>query len=86
MFYEMLEKEFQYYLDHQDEFVGKYLGKVLVIKNQEVVGIYESKQEAYNDATTKYELGTFLIQNCLPGALSHTQTFHSQVMIKHVTL
>ncbi len=82
----MLEKEFQYYLDHQEEFVGKYLAKFLVIKGQEVVGVYETKQQAYNDSTSQYEIGTFLIQHCLPGSLSHTQTFHSQVMLKQVTI
>jgi len=76
----MLEKEFQYYLNHQDELVKKYENKFLVIKDQEVVGVYDNKQEAYDGATSKYELGTFLIQHCLPGTLSHTQTFHSQVI------
>ncbi|MFP5042699.1 DUF5678 domain-containing protein [Parasediminibacterium sp. JCM 36343] len=78
----MLEKEFQYYLEHQEEFVKKYADQFLVIKNQEVVGVYESKQETYNKAVATYELGTFLIQHCLPGELGHTQTFHSQVIFK----
>ena len=76
----MLKQEFQYYLDHQEELVKKYLNKFLVIKDQEVVDFYDTKQEAYDGATFKYELGTFLIQHCLPGTLGHTQTFHSQVI------
>jgi hypothetical protein len=82
----MLKKEFQYYLDNQEELVNKYLAKFLVIKNQEIVGVYDTKQEAYDEATSKYELGTFLIQHCLPGSLSHTQTFHSQVIFNQVAL
>ena len=76
----MLEKEFQYYLQNQDELVKQYLGKFLVIKDQQVAGVYDTKQKAYDDATEKFDLGTFLIQHCLPGAISHTQTFHSQVI------
>ena len=76
----MLEKEFQYYLDNQADFVKKYPKKFLVIKNQEVVGVYDTKEKAYDDATSKFDLGTFLIQQCLPGTLGHTQTFHSQVV------
>lgn len=76
----MLEKEFQYYLDNQADFVKKHANKFLVIKNQEVVGVYDTKENAYDDATSKFELGTFLIQQCLPGTLGHTQTFHSQVI------
>ena len=82
----MLKQEFQYYLDHQEELVKKHLNKYLVIKDQKVVGVYETKQEAYDDSTSKYELGTFLIQHCLPGTLSHTQTFHSQVIFKQAAL
>ena len=80
----MLKKEFQYYLDNQEELVKKHLNKFLVIKDQKVVGVYDTKQEAYDEATSKYELGTFLIQHCLPGSLSHTQTFHSQVIFNQV--
>ncbi len=82
----MLKKEFQYYLDNQEELVKKHLAKFLVIKEQEVVAVYDTKQEAYDEATSKYELGTFLIQHCLPGSLSHTQTFHSQVIFNKVAL
>lgn len=76
----MLEREFKYYLDNQKELVKKYLNKFIVIKDQEVVDAFETKQEAYDFATKKFELGTFLIQQCLSGDLGHTQTFHSQVI------
>lgn len=76
----MLKKEFQYYLDNQEELVKQHINKFLVIKDQTIVGIYDTKEEAYDDSTSKFELGTFLIQHCLPGTLSHTQTFHSQVI------
>ena len=82
----MLKQEFQYYLDHQEELVKKHLNKYLVIKDQKVVGVYETKQAAYDESTSKYDLGTFLIQHCLPGTLSHTQTFHSQVIFKQAAL
>lgn len=82
----MLKQEFQCYLDHQQELVRKYLNKFLVIKDQKVVGIYATKKEAYDDATSKYKLGTFLIQHCLPGILGHTQKFHSQVIFNPIVL
>jgi len=75
----MLEKEFKYYLNHQEELVKKYNGKFLVIKEEKVVGAYDTKEMAYNEASSQFELGTFLIQQCLPGEQSHTETFHSQV-------
>ncbi|MBI2623200.1 MAG: hypothetical protein HYW65_01320 [Candidatus Liptonbacteria bacterium] len=76
-----LTKELQYFKEHQKELVQKYGGKFLVIKDQRVQGAYESEMEAYAEAKKKFELGTFLIQQCLPGQESYTQTFHSRVVL-----
>lgn len=75
----MLNEEFNYYLEHQDELLDKYNGKYLVIKNSEVVGSYDTIAEAYTEATKLYRVGTFLIQHCTPGKKAYTQTFHSRV-------
>ena len=76
----MIDKDFQYFLDHQEELVKKYTGKYIVIKDQAVWGDYDSELEAYTEAK-KLELGTFLIQQCLPGTEGYKQTFHSRVYI-----
>lgn len=75
----MLEKEFQYYLDHQDELVKKHSGKFLVIKGNEVIGVYDAEDEAYFETEKEHEAGSFLIQLCEPGDGSYTQTYHSRV-------
>ena len=74
-----LGKEFKYFLDHQDELVEKYNGKIVVIKGTKVIGAFGSVKEAYNTTVQKHELGTFLIQKCEPGTESYTQTFYSRV-------
>lgn len=73
----MLKKEFQYYLDNQDELAKSYNGRTLVIKGQKVVGDYNNMEDAYFDSVNKYELGTFLIQECTPGCEAYTETFCS---------
>jgi len=77
----MIEKEFKYYLNNQSDLINKYNKKFIVIKNEKVIGVYTSHSEAYNETVKKEELGTFLIQHCLPGSDSYSQTFHSQVII-----
>ena len=67
-----LEKEFNYYLDNQDEIVDKFNGKVVVIKDNKVVYAAENLYEAYKWGTDRYELGTFLIQKCSPGNSDYT--------------
>ncbi|MBT9536715.1 MAG: hypothetical protein IVZ94_01120 [Nitrospirae bacterium] len=75
-----LEKEFQYYLEHQNELVEKYNGKYLAIMDQVVVGVYDSEIEAIEETAKSHELGTFLVQKCEPGNESYTQTYHSRVV------
>ena len=76
----MLEKEFSYYLKNQEELVKKYNGKFIVIIGEDVVGSYDSFEDALVESQSKYELGTFLIQQCLPGEDNYTQTFHTRVV------
>ena len=76
-----LEKEFQYFLDHQKELTKEYAGKFVVIKNENVIGVYGSETEAFVESQKQHELGTFLIQECKLGPEVYTQTFHSRVLI-----
>ncbi len=78
--YASLEKEFEYYLKNQDDLAKKYNGKYIVIKNQQVIGVFESEIEAVEKTATNHELGTFLVQKCEPGETSYTQTYHSRVV------
>ncbi len=76
---DMLDEEFSYYLDHQAELVKKYNNRFLVIIGQEVVGDYASYDQALSQSMKKYEMGTFLVQECTEGEEAYTQTFHSRV-------
>lgn len=77
----MLTNEFKYYLDHQAELVEKYIGKFLIIKDEEVQASYDDHIEAYYAAEEKFGLGNFLLQHCLPGEMSTSRTFNSQVIL-----
>ena len=46
--FEMLEKEFKYYLDNQKELLKKYFNKFIVIKDNKVVASFDSKVECYD--------------------------------------
>ncbi len=74
-----LEKEFTYYLEHQDDFAKKYHGKFIVIKNCSVLGVYNSEIEAIETTKKEHDLGTFFVQKCESGNQNYTQTFHSRV-------
>jgi hypothetical protein len=76
-----LQREFDYYLAHQDELVRQHSGKFLVIKDEQVAGVFDDELEAYKWATENYELGSFLLQFCTPGDEAYSQTFYSRVAI-----
>jgi hypothetical protein len=58
----MLEKEYDYFLSHKDTLFANYFNRVIVIKGEEVIGDYDTKEEALRETIKKHELGTFLIQ------------------------
>lgn len=74
-----LEKEFQYYLDHQDEMVKEYDGKFIVIKGGRVLGAYDEELKAITATEKSEKIGTFLVQKVSEGDSAYTQTFHSRV-------
>ena len=76
----MLEKEFEYYLDNQEKLLKKYDGRVLVIVGEQVVGDFDNYEDALFDSIKKYELGTFLLQECTEGEDAYTETFYSPVI------
>lgn len=73
-----LEKEFRYYLAHQDELLEKFRDRVVVIKNEKIIGDYSTETQAIEETVKKHELGTFLVQKVAIG--SDTQIFHSRVV------
>lgn len=80
----MLDKEFKYYIENQLELVKKHYGRYIIIKDQNVFGDFNSEVEAilYGKNELKFELGSFLVQHCLPGKENYTQMFHSRVHIE----
>ena len=75
----VLEKEFDSYLANQDAMVEKYDGKVIAIKNGEVLGAYDSYLAAVTETEKHHEPGTFLLQRVSVGSEAYTVTVHSRV-------
>lgn len=77
---ELLKELFSFYLANQAKLVEQYNGKYIVLVDNQVVGAFDTMEQAYNYAESKYELGTFLIQLCTPGDEAYTQIFNSRVV------
>ncbi len=75
-----LVDEFEFYQAHQEDMVAKYDGKVIVLKDHTVIGVYDSESAAVNETRKQHELGTFLVQRVSEGNEAYTRTFRSRVV------
>ena len=58
----MFEKELQYYNTHKEQLREKYLGKHIVISDDQVIGVYNDAGTAYTDTSKKIPPGSFMIR------------------------
>lgn len=68
----MFETEFKFFLEHQEELVREHRGKTLLIKGEEVVGVFDSPLAAYLEGQKRFKPGTFMVQDCVPGPAAYT--------------
>lgn len=57
-------RDFGYYLQHQENFRKNYPNKCVIIKDQQVVGVYNSYEEAWREAAELFEEKEYHIQLC----------------------
>lgn len=76
---EKLQDNFQYYLDHKEALYKEHPGKFLVIKDKNVIGVYDDQVTAYTETTKDHEPGTFIIQFNSPESTDE-QVFHTRVV------
>ena len=79
----MLEKEYDYFLKNKQTILKDYGNKFIVIVGEQVVGNYESQEEALKESSQKYTLGTFLIQKVSDKPEDITQRFFSASVCFH---
>lgn len=77
----MLDKEFAYFLQNQDQWSAEHYGKYVVVVGERVFGFFEDELFAYRTAKKSHPVGTFLIQHCIPGPESYTEVFFSNVIL-----
>jgi hypothetical protein len=64
-----MDKNYQFFKENFGALLKKYPNKQVLIYNESVVGVYDTFDAAYQDATKRkgLSLGTFLIQQCNEG-------------------
>ena len=58
----MLETERKYFSEHLDELNSRYLGKFVLIKDSNLVGTFNTIEEALAEGARRYALEPFLVR------------------------
>lgn len=58
----MLETERQYFAQHHAELIAKHLGKFVVIKGEELIGVFNTIEEALSEGARQFRLESFLVR------------------------
>jgi hypothetical protein len=74
-----MERDFNFFVSNHEDFVKKYNGKYVVIKNKKVLGAYDDMMEAVNKTMTQEKLGTFIVQMVAPGPESYTIKMYPRI-------
>ena len=60
----MCDENYSYFKKDFKNLYDKYANKFIVIKDQNVIGVFDTFDKAYEETIKTEELGTFLIQLC----------------------
>lgn len=58
------KNDFNYFINHYQEFYKQYGHKFIVIKDKEILGSYDTEWDAIDTTSKKYPLGSFIVQEC----------------------
>ena len=58
----MLEQELTYYEEIKEELLNNHQGKFVLIHRRELLGVYDTDEEAYAQGVRRFGTGPFLIQ------------------------
>lgn len=82
--YEQMKELFRYYIDNQEDFVNKYNGKVVVLKDNDVIGVYDNEWLAFEETKKSHEPGSFIVQSVSPGDEAYTVSVASNFVFAGV--
>jgi hypothetical protein len=75
----MQKQDYEYFLQNTDQFYKVYGNKYLAIKDQNVIGVYNTFNEALENTLKAEPLGSFLIQECLESREKAIHYFQNNV-------
>lgn len=69
--------DFLWFTKNRAGLYEKYGDSFLAIKNQQVIGVYQSYADGVKQTALKEELGTFIVQHCTKDESGYTNYIYS---------
>jgi hypothetical protein len=60
----VLEKEFKYFVENQVELFKQFPDQYIAIKEEKVIGVFDTEIDAYLETQEKHSVDSFLVQFC----------------------
>lgn len=60
---DLLDKQYQFFLQHEEMLIEKYNGQFIVIHDEQVVDSFGSERDAYIYCVKHFQIGTFFIRH-----------------------
>jgi thermostable 8-oxoguanine DNA glycosylase len=72
--------DYKYFEDNLSDLFKKFGHRFIVIKNESVIGDYDTFDAAYENTVKTEELGTFIIQECVDDPEKLIKHFQSNIV------
>jgi hypothetical protein len=73
----MVEQNYEYFKNNFENLYSLYNGKYIVLKNLDVIGVYDSFARAVKETAKTEELGTFAVQHCVRITPNNANKFYN---------
>ena len=67
-----MREDFEWFMQHYEQFQGEYGNAFLAIKDKRVIGVYDSYGQGVRETQKTEELGTFIVQECRKDCVAYS--------------
>ncbi len=62
----VLEKEIKFFEENKAKWLGVYEGKFVLVKGEELIGVFDAAETAISEGAKKYGTESFLVRKVIP--------------------
>jgi len=62
----VLEKELKFFEENKAKWLGIYVGKFVLVKGEEFIGVFDTAETAISEGAKKYGTESFLVRQVVP--------------------